>query len=184
MVRIGLVGEFPNDMEIISSILSKKYSGIEFFQLIFGIHGSELENQRTKAVLRKSYERLKPDYILFIRDLDSSEADKFQMEKRKAYFTEFNSVLDKKGFYLLHIQEIEALLLTDVNILNDYYGSKLEQVDDCIEITSPKDYIVQRIKQYKPGNNLTLLEKYPFDTLMNNCRYFHEFISRHGHRFN
>lgn len=92
-MRIGLVGEAPNDTEAIKNLLNKKYSALEFFFMLNNINGSNLDNQKTKRLLRIEYEFEKPDIVIFIRDLDSVLPNKKKLYERKNYFTEFNSVV-------------------------------------------------------------------------------------------
>ena len=69
MLRIGVIGEFPTDIECISILLLKKYKGkVDFFPLIYDIHGSNLENQKIKHQLRREFAIERPDYVLFVRD--------------------------------------------------------------------------------------------------------------------
>jgi len=176
MLRIGMIGEYPTDVNCISGLLLKKYANdISFFPLVYGVHGSELENPKIKHQLRREYQYEKPDFVLFIRDLDGLEDNKFLLDQRKAYFTEFNSVIDRKGIFLLNIYELEALLLSDINLLNAHFETKLEPVEDCMKIPDPKGYLRKRIEKYSTGDNTTLFSKLDFDQVLNNCRYFKKF---------
>ena len=112
MVKVGLVGESPNDTESIKNLLLKKYSldNIQFTTLLNGLNGSKLDAQKTKRNFRREYETLKPDIIIFIRDLDGLKSNKHQLQLRKQYFTNFNSVVDKKGIYLLNITSVRPTM--------------------------------------------------------------------------
>lgn len=171
-----MIGEYPVDIDATRRLLEKRFSTVVFFPLIYDVHGSSLENPKIKRLLRREYEINKPDYVLFTRDLDSHESDADQLQKRKDYFRNFNSVVDKKGFLLLHIQELEAILLSNVSILNEYYKVSLDPIIDCMEIPSPKDYLKQRIREYSTGDNKTLFELYDIDHVIANCKYFERFI--------
>jgi hypothetical protein len=175
-IKVGLIGEFPTDVNCIKSLLIKKYPDIHWFPLIQDVHGSMLENQHIKHTLRKQYEVSKPQVVIFIRDLDSNEEDEIMMKKRLDYLREFNRVVNGRGHLLLNIQELEAILLTDVSILNKKYGSNLEKIEDCMSIKSPKDYIRERIGKYTTGDNEELFAKYDFGYVVTNCRYFKKFI--------
>ena len=126
MKKIGLIGEAPNDTYAIKNLLNQKFKDkIIFAEIIKNIRGSNLDNQKTKHRLRKNYERIKPDFVILIRDLDGLEDDKEKLKHRKEYFSNFNSVIDKKGIFLLHIFEIEAIILADISNFNKYYNCKL-----------------------------------------------------------
>src|SRR5438067_522805 len=119
MIRIGMIGEYPSDTKAIANLLNKKFAGnVEFFSLIYDVHGSNLDNQKIKHQLRREYQMEKPDYVLLVRDLDGLEHHLDQINYRKTCFAELNSVIDKKGILLLNIFELEALLLTDIEVVN------------------------------------------------------------------
>lgn len=175
MIKVGIIAEHPTDTNAMIALLAKRYEGIEWISLIRGKNGSELENVKIKHVLRVEYQVSKPDLVLFIRDLDSHEDDQESVDKRKAWYTDFRSVVDKKAILLLHIEEIESLLLADVSVLNKYYNAGLEEVEDCMRIKSPKEYIKERIKRYSQGDNKYLLGMCDYGALLQKCRYFKKF---------
>ncbi|MCF6308591.1 MAG: hypothetical protein L3J09_11660 [Flavobacteriaceae bacterium] len=107
-MRIGLVGEAPNDTQSMKNLMEKNYdSGFEFFFMLDRINGSKLDSQKTKRFLRIEYKTKKPDLIIFIRDLDSVLPNELKLNGRKLYFTNSNRVVDKNGIYLLHIYEMK-----------------------------------------------------------------------------
>jgi hypothetical protein len=176
MLRIGMIGEYPTDVDCISSLLMKKYdSKVSFFPLIYDVHGSNLENPKIKHQLRREYQIVKPDFVLFIRDLDGLEDNLVQLEQRKAYFADFNNVVDKRGVLLLNIHELEALLLSDIGKLTSYYNVELDEIIDCMKIEDPKGYLKSRIKKYSTGDNVTLFSLLDYEQVLNNCRYFRRF---------
>ncbi len=98
-MRIGLVGEAPNDTESMKNLLIKRYpvEKFNFFSMLKIINGSNLDSQKTKRFLRIEFEQQKPDVVIFIRDLDASLKDRTKLYERKNYFTSSNSVVNKKG---------------------------------------------------------------------------------------
>ena len=104
MVKVGIIGENPTDITCINELLAQKFiNEIKFFPLLQNINGSYLEHQKVKHLLRKEYEYQKPNIVIFVRDLDAPRTDNIQLLKRKEYFTDFNSVVDRKGVMLLNI---------------------------------------------------------------------------------
>ena len=101
--------------------------------------------------------------------------NKAKLYERKAYFTSSNSVVDKKGIPLLHIYEIEALILTDVTNFNKIYGTDLHEVVDVMLIEEPKEYLKKASNKYSESHNATIFETIDFDKTLN-CRYFRRFI--------
>ncbi len=177
---VGLVGEAPNDTQSIKNLLQKFYQNISFELLLNDIHGSQIESQKTKRFLRSEYELKKPDIIIFIRDLDALENDVKQLEVRKQYFRDFNSVVDKKGIYLLNIFEIEALILADVDCFNKIYELNIAVVIDPMQVEQPKEFLKSEsrksAKQFNESHNPDIFNLLNFDTVKANCKYFDAFI--------
>jgi hypothetical protein len=64
-MRVGLVGENPNDTDAIKALLRQRTGDtIEFFDLIKNVNGSNLENQVIKHRLRREYQYEKVDLVL------------------------------------------------------------------------------------------------------------------------
>jgi hypothetical protein len=176
MIRVGMIGEYPSDTKAIANLLNKKYANaIEFFPLIRDVHGSNLDNQKIKHLLRKEYEIEKPDFVLFVRDLDGLEHHTEQINYRKSCFTDFNSVINRKGILLLNIYELEALLLTDIEAVRKYYGKEIDHVEDCMVIESPKEFIKKNISSYSTGHNPELFALLDYKIVIAKCRYFKKF---------
>jgi len=175
-MRIGLVGEAPNDTEAIKNLLNKKYSALEFFFMLNNINGSNLDNQKTKRLLRIEYEFEKPDIVIFIRDLDSVLPNKKKLYERKNYFTEFNSVVNKKGILLLNIYEIEALILADYELFNRKFDAKINKIDNVMLIEEPKEFLKRESKKYNESLNGEIFAELSFENVHANCLIFQRFI--------
>lgn len=176
MIRIGMIGEHPSDTKAIANLLNKKYAAqVEFFSLVYDVHGSNLDNPKIKHQLRREYQIEKPDFVLFVRDLDGLEHHAEQLNSRKACFSEFNSVVDKKGILLLNIFELEALLLTDIEVVNKYYGTKVDHVEDCMIMESPKEFLRKKISSYSTGHNPDLFALLDYKIVIAKCRYYKKF---------
>jgi hypothetical protein len=176
MIAVGLIGEHPTDVDSIIVLLKQKFTDkFHFFPLLFDINGSALDNPKFKHQLRREYQVEQPNIVIFIRDLDAPRTDNIQLQKRKEYFANFNSVVDKKGVLLLHIQELEAILLSDVAVLNKYFNATLESVNNCEDIPNPKDEIKRQIPNYSTGLNQELFKLYSYENIVNNCNFFKEF---------
>jgi hypothetical protein len=179
MKKVGLVGEAPNDTTALINLLFPIYKeSIHFVTLINDIHGSQLEWQKTKRLLRREFETQKPDIIVFIRDLDSLETDWEALNKRKEYFTNFNSVVNKKGIFLLNIYELEALILSDMNTFNCLYKSSIAFNQDPMLQAEPKEFLITNTShpnKYTDSDNPSIFAKLSFEQLKS-CRYFSKFI--------
>lgn len=176
-MKIGLVGEAPNDTESMKNLLIKRYpvEKFHFFSMLQIINGSNLDSQKTKRFLRIEFEQQKPDIVIFIRDLDSTLSNREKLYERKNYFTSSNNVVNKKGIPLLHIYEIEALILTDVETFNTKYGSSIKKIDNVMSIEEPKEYLKKASKKYNESHNSDIFKIINFNKTLD-CLYFEKFI--------
>lgn len=177
-MKVGLVGEAPSDTSAIASLLIKEFPHVEFFPLLRKIHGSSLESQKVKRFLRIEFEEKKPSIVIFLRDLDALENDIEAIKRRKSYFKDFNTVVDKSGIFLLNIYEIEALILSDIGVFNHFFGTDLQPIDDVMLVPEPKEFLKSHSKHYDESFNVELFSKLDFEIVHQNCRYFRSFIFR------
>lgn len=176
-MKIGLVGEAPNDTLAMRNLLLKRYSELEyeFIDMLDNIPGSLLDHQKTKRLLRLEYQIKKPDWVIFIRDLDALVSDRKKLNQRRNYFTSSNSVVDKKGTLMLHIFEIEALILADIETFNEIYGTSVDKIENPMSIHEPKELLKSFSKKYNEIHNGKIFEKIDFDKAME-CAFFFKFI--------
>ncbi len=176
-MKIGLVGEAPNDIQSIKNLLLKKYTDkkYDFIFILQRINGSNLDSQKTKRFLRIEFERQKPDVIIFIRDLDSILPNKTKLYERKNYFTSSNSVVNKKGIHLLHIYEIEALILADIETFNKIYKTKIPKINNVMNVNEPKEFLKMASNKYSESHNSDIFHKLDFNKVLE-CMYFEKFI--------
>lgn len=176
-IKIGLVGEAPSDVSSIKNLLEKRYSSdkFDFFFLLQNFNGSNLDSPKTKRFLRIEYERHKPEIVIFIRDLDSILPNRTKLYERKNYFTASNRVVDKKGIPLLHIYEIEALILQDIETFNILYNKSIPEFVDVMQIAEPKEVLRRYCKEYSVTENEKIFSRLNFERLLK-CSYFERFI--------
>lgn len=179
MKKVGLIGEAPNDTDALINLLSPIYKeSVNFITLINDIHGSMLEYQKTKHLLRKEYESHNPHAVIFIRDLDALESNTVEKDNRKKYFTDYNSVVDKRGIFLLNIYELEALILADIITFNEEYETSIVYDGDPMHQEQPKEFLINNSKhpkKYIDSDNPSLFSRLNFERLKN-CKYFAEFL--------
>ena len=178
-MKIALIGENTNDTDFIQNLLEKRYfpSEYEYFEMLDKVNGSQLDSQKTKRSLRIEFEDKKPNLVIFIRDLDSILPNKKKVEERKAYFSESISVVDKKGIYLLHIYEIEALILADIETFNAIYKCEIPFIEDPMKVEEPKEFLRLNAKEYKESDNPDVFQKLDFEKTLT-CEYFKVFIAK------
>lgn len=181
-MKIGLVGEAPNDTASIQNLLSRHYEGFEFVTLLNRINGSQLDNKKAiRRLLRIEYEDQAPDIIIFIRDLDALETDRAAKRRRQEIFTYSNRIVDGVGIHLLNIFEIEALILADIEVFNDCYNCAIDVIDPMV-IPMPKEVLIDATKgsrnRFNESHNPLLFSLLNFNTVKQNCRYFSAFIRK------
>ena len=177
-LRIGLVGENANDTKAIRLLLERMIDvPCEFRQLFRNATGSLLDQAGGATRLRRDYELFQPDLVVFIRDLDALEDDKEALRKRQDFFRRRNRTVDRKGIFMLHIWEIEALILADVEYFNEKFETNLPQVGDVMRIVCPKEYL-QTVARYRESHCPELLGKADLEKMSLHCRYFQRFGDR------
>ncbi|MGG5506228.1 MULTISPECIES: hypothetical protein [unclassified Myroides] len=179
-MKIGLVGEAPNDTKSIENILKKKYIDLEFVELLKNkFTGASLENKGAKTALRIECISHKPDIVVFTRDLDGLMTKEYREKRlqRKSYYNDFKGCTQvKKTLFLLHVWEIEALILADINAFNTYYNTKATFDGDPMLIKEPKELLTTYYKKYSESDNSKIFLHSDFKQLHQNCEYFKKFI--------
>lgn len=179
-MKVGLLGEAPNDTKSIENLLKDKYSDLEFVELLKNkFRGSGLENQKTKTELRIECITHRPDIVIFIRDLDGLDTAEYRIKKlqRKKYFDDFKGCTQvKKTILLLHIWEIEALILSDIDAFNKFYKINVEFSNNPMDIEEPKELLHKLHNKYSESDNSSIFLESDFDKIYNNCDYFKKFI--------
>ena len=182
-MKIGLIGEAPFDTVALENLLSQKYfDNIEYVTLLKDVTGSNLDNAKMIKFARRQYEKHKPNFIIYFRDLDALKSDREKILYRKEWFNKMNSMLDKKCILLLFIFEIEALLFADIETTNNFYNTNV--VDNRIpeEIHNAKE---EAYKLFKiNGVDIELFSKFNLQNLENNYSILKEFFIQFEQKLN
>jgi hypothetical protein len=186
-MKIGLVGEAPNDTNAIKNLLGKNYKECEFFDLLTDITGGMLDSPKLfRRLLRFEFEDKRPDVLIFIRDLDSHEKDSKKKRERKKIFAYSNRIVNKTGLFLLNIYELEALILADVEVFNDMYGCEVGAFADPMQVADPKEVLKEASRKaqrpFNESHNPEIFNLLNFNIVKLNCRYFARFIKEFDKR--
>jgi hypothetical protein len=182
MIKIGLIGEDPNDTTSITNLLLKKYKDqVLFCTLVKRIRGSQLDSPKIKKSLEIEFKDEKCKFIIYIRDLDGYKSEKNKINKRQKWFEELDSAINNEGILLLNIWELEALIFADINTLNGFYKIKFKYPGDPMGLPNPKSEL-KRItyhtrKKYHESHCSEIFNLLNFETVEKNCLYFKHFIS-------
>lgn len=172
-MKIGLIGEDPNDTSSIEFLLSQKYKDLKFTPVLRDLTGSNLDVlDRVMRLLRIELLSKSFDFIIYIRDLDkmSYKADRIN------WFKSLNTVTNNTGIYLLNIHEIESLILADIECFNKHFKVNAQCKVDPTTIEKPKEELEKYTKEFKRSSNKELFKKLDIVKLREKCNYFDIFI--------
>lgn len=179
-VRVGLVGEDPNDTNALIALLERQYAGrIVFIKLGKRLRGDQLETDKARALISDDFQEKAPHFVVVMRDLDSNAADTHKRAGREAWFTALNQELAGRGLFLLHIYELEALIAAHPEVFNAHYGAAYRPQTDVMRILEPKEKLREATRKcrtiYEPEHAAALFAKIDYARLLTRCRYFREF---------
>ncbi|HMQ78522.1 MAG TPA: DUF4276 family protein [Ignavibacteria bacterium] len=182
-LKIGLIGEDPNDTNSIQNLLIRKYSEKVYFKkLIRNIKGFYLDNPKTLRSLEIEFEDQKPFFVIVIRDLDGLPEDSAKIGVITNWFDSINKKLNNTGIFLLNIFELEALIFANIDVFNKAYKTKIKQNRNPMYIKEPKEELMRKSRQvnikkeYEESHAPAIFEKLDLDVLAKNCLYFRQFM--------
>jgi len=104
MIKVGLVGEDPNDTSAIKNLLKKKYSdSVNFKPMLRNIRGHQLDNAKVIRSLGVEAKTEKCKFIIYIRDLDGLPSQTDLIAIKKNWFDNLNNLTGKDNIFLLNI---------------------------------------------------------------------------------
>ncbi len=181
MIKVGLIGEDPNDTNSIKNLISQKHGkNFVFKQLIKNKKGYQLDNKNVQKALKIQFEEYKPKIVLFIRDADALETEKAKINKVISWFIKLNIVVNNNGILLINIYELEALILADIDTFNNLYKTNINFTGNVAFKKEPKEFLILKTrnnkKKYSESDCPELFKELRFDTITQNCKYFSDFI--------
>ncbi len=182
MLKIGLIGEDPNDKDSIKNLLNQRYKNeVSFYGMLKNVRGYYLDNKKVSNALSIEYKNNLPNHVIFIRDTDGILTEKIKTKKVQDWFEKLNKKVEKKGILLCNIYELEALILADINTFNKIYNTKIKFPGDVTYKKDPKGFLIQKTKKLKKkfaeNNCPDLFSKLDINEVIKNCSYFKEFIT-------
>lgn len=183
MIKVGLIGEDPNDTKSLKLLLSKKYSNkIRFSPLLRGIKGCQLDTNKVRNSVSVEMAKNKCDFTLFIRDLDGFASQDNLVSEKTAWFDDINKICGNKNIFLLNVWELEALMFGDIDSFNKRYGTSLKGNSDPMMIRNPKEELMSATYKsklrYESSHCPEIFEGLDFDKVVKNCKFFGEFIAK------
>lgn len=182
MIKIGLIGEDPNDTDAFKNLFKNEFNKKYIFKsLLNGIRGYQLDNPKTKKSFEVEIKNNNFINYIFIRDLDGFRSEKHKISKVTKWFNELNKICQGKGILLLNIWEFEALIFADIETFYNIYNIKNKtKFNKNVEfISNPKEELKRISKQgnkiYFESDLPRIFEKLNFSKIKKNCKYFKEF---------
>lgn len=181
-MRVGILGEDPNDTASIIGLLQKKYSNIRFVTLLRNIRGWQLDNPKAIRTLEIEFKDRNCDFVVYLRDLDSHGQDKVALAQKQAWFAKLDQVTNGEGILLLSIYELEALLLADIETFNSIYKTSIKFPGDPSKQRDPKEFLMEKTsktaRKYKESDCPAIFPKLDFNKLVKRCSFFSEFVQQ------
>lgn len=179
MLRIGLIGESEYDREALKNLLGRYYGEkLQFSPLLKRVRGTQLDQEKTRDLLEEELKGKKLDLLIIQRDLDAAETDESKLNERKAFFNGMCSRTSSPGFFLLHIQTLEALILADLDGFNKRFKVSASFTGNPMHQEKPKRWLRDKSKKdaYEAKHSPELFAELDIDKLRNRVRYFNTFI--------
>jgi hypothetical protein len=136
-MRIGLIGEAPNDTTAIANLLKKRFDH-QYIPILNRIKGDQIENKGYSKLLKSELQTKTLDVLIFIRDLDGFESEDDKIQNRMRWFNENKVYFDGPSLFLLNIHELEAIFFADVDSLNKLFKLKLK-FKNPVFVVNPKE---------------------------------------------
>lgn len=180
-MRIAVMGERWSDDDAIVFLLGKRFPTHEFFRLLSDndFSGSELDNTTNNNRIRREFELEQPDLVILSRDLDTTEQGADYTNKikyRKAFFTKFRRIFNRRTLKLLHIYELEALILADIKSFNLWGDFNVKFDGNPMWQEETKEFLKTHTKgKFQESDNADLFKQLDYETLRQNCQYFSDF---------
>ncbi|WP_439699190.1 DUF4276 family protein [Mucilaginibacter sp. AW1-7] len=189
MIRVGLVGEDPNDTSSIKNLLEKRYKDkVQFRQLAKRVQGYQLDNPKIKRSLPIEFEDQECRFIIYVRDLDAFKSQKDKLQAKTQWFKDLDALVNNEGILLLNIWELEALIFGDITAFNKLYTTKHKVTHDPMLIKEPKEVLKKLTfksnKQFKESHCPEIFKHLNINEVEKNCSCFKEFIAEFEAKLN
>lgn len=182
MIKIGLVGEDPNDTSSIKNLLSQKFGKkVKFLTLAKRVKGHHLDTPKIQKVIQLEYAGQKCNFIIFIRDLDGYSTDIEKVAHKTNWFKKLNLAFGGNNLFLLNIWELESLILSDIDTFNKIYSIKYKFNGDATKIKDPKEKLASLTsngsKRFNESHCPDIFKKLNINIIENNCSYFRSLLN-------
>ncbi|WP_184550615.1 DUF4276 family protein [Mucilaginibacter sp. FT3.2] len=181
MIKVGLVGEDPNDTSAIKNLLEKRYKDRVLFKpLVKGIKGHQLDSPKIKKSLPIEFEDQECKFIVYIRDLDAFKSQEDKLQAKRQWFKDLDELVNNAGILLLNIWELEALIFGDIETFNKIHSIDHKFKSDPMKVKDPKGEL-KRItskskKRFHESHCPEIFKQLDIDKIEAKCSCFKDFI--------
>lgn len=181
MIKVGLVGEDPNDTSSIKNLLTKEYANrVNFKPMLRNLKGHQLDNNKVTRSLAVEAKLEKCKFIVYIRDLDGLPSQHDLIAKMKSWFDSLNNLTGKNNMFLLNIWELETLIFADIQNFNKSYKTSLKYPGNPMHIADPKGRLKEATrklnKKFEESHCPDIFNLLDLNTIAKNCNFFKNFL--------
>lgn len=181
MIKVGLVGEDPNDTSAIRNLLSQQFGDrVRFVPLVERRRGSQLDTIKFSRELQIDLRTKQPRIVLFIRDADGIATETEKLEKQQCWYQKHSRQMSQPHLFLLNVYELEALIFADIDTFNSIYGTSIRFGGDVTMKSDPKGELKRESKKqqnhYEESDAPVVFSKLNLHTVKNRCDYFKDFV--------
>lgn len=148
------MGEHPsNDSESLCHLLRPlACENVQFKVILTKLRGSQLDNERMfLSSLESEFLSEELHHVIFIRDLDGVFSEKEKVTIRDNWSKRADKTINRQGIFFLAIAEMEALILSDIDKVNELYKLKLKAINNPMTEKDPKKKLMQLTEKTKRG---------------------------------
>ena len=160
MKRIGIVGEnFQNDACAFKFLMASQYKDrVEFVPII---KQPNTGTNRLAGLISTAIENENLDAVICLKDLDTYP----ELKEREKWFSDLNKII-KKGIFYLVVMEFEALLLSDIKAVNDFFKMKITYKGNPIKEPNPKKVLMKETKnKYSENDSSKICQNISFQSV-------------------
>lgn len=180
MTRVGIAGEFKNDIDAISHLILQKYQDLLIFKNISpNLRGDDIVSPKGKRVISNNFKLHNCNFAICIRDLDGFRSETDKIKNRLDWHSEIETQI-KESVLLLNIWELESLIFADIEVFENLYKTKLNFKGDPEFIKEPKEVLKRKTrnnkKEFHENDCPAIFQKLRFEMVLKNSKTFKEFI--------
>jgi hypothetical protein len=180
MTRVGIAGEFKNDIDAISHLIHQKYQDSLIFKNISpNLRGDDIVSPKGRRVIINNFKLHNCKFAICIRDLDGFITETDKIKNRLDWHSEIETEI-KESVLLLNIWELESLIFADIEVFNDLYKTKLNFKGDPEFVKEPKEELKRKTrnnkKEFHENDCPAIFKKLRFEVVFKNSKTFKKFI--------